>query len=76
MDMIKFKTVTIFYYNESTLGVDHQVCQFIQNNDGRVVIPAAFKQGKSIIAVCDGAVNVLNTMGERAMPTKHLAIAS
>ncbi len=73
---IKLQTVTILYYCESSLVMKHQICQFMRNKDGRVRIPASFKLGKSIIAVCEGAINVLNVIGERAMSTKHLSIAS
>jgi uncharacterized protein (TIGR02922 family) len=59
------KEVTIIYYGEQSLELFHSVEHFPQLKNGRVVIPESYKQGKSIIAVCEGSVNVLNKFGER-----------
>lgn len=76
MDNVTPKTVTVIYYCEQTLMMKHQICQFMQYNDGRVRIPNRFKHNKAILAVCEGVINVMNMIGERAMPTKNLSIAS
>lgn len=63
-DMIK-RLVTIIYYNDVSLELMYEVCTFSQNENGRVVIPAIFKEGKSIVAVCNGKVDILNKIGDR-----------
>lgn len=59
------KEVTIIYYGEQSLELMHSVECLPQLNSGRVVIPESYKEGKSIIAVCEGSVEILNKFGER-----------
>ena len=40
---------------------------FPQNEQGRVIISSAFREGKSIVAVCDGEVEILNRIGDRIL---------
>lgn len=61
----KTKEVTIIYYGEQSLELQHSVEVFPQLNSGRVVIAESYKEDKSIIAVCEGRVNILNKFGER-----------
>jgi uncharacterized protein (TIGR02922 family) len=61
----KTKEVTIIYYGEQSLELKHSVEVFTQLNNGRVVIPESYKEDKSIIAVCEGRVEILNKFGER-----------
>jgi uncharacterized protein (TIGR02922 family) len=63
----KTKTVTIIYYCDNSLELLHEVAQFEQNTAGRVIIPSAFKDEKSIIAVCEGEIVILNKFGDRIM---------
>ena len=65
------RTVTIIYYQNDGLELHHsvQVCE--QNKDGRVIIPQAFKADKSIIAVCDGEIVILNKVGDRILSVDH-----
>lgn len=67
------KTVTVIFYDNVSLELQHQVGNFSYNQNGRVIIPTAFKEGKSIIAVCEGDVNVLNKIGERILPLQSVA---
>jgi uncharacterized protein (TIGR02922 family) len=67
------RKVTIIYYSDEGLELHHKVKIFEQNNDGRVIIPQAFKQGKSIIAVCDGDVEILNKLGDRILSVDYIA---
>ncbi|MFT7009443.1 MAG: hypothetical protein ACJAXJ_003991 [Colwellia sp.] len=67
------RKVTIIYYSDEGLELHHTVEIFEQNNDGRVIIPQAFKQGKSIIAVCDGDVEILNKLGDRILSVDYIA---
>jgi len=60
-------TVTIIYYNEDCLVLNHAVKNYPKNESGRVVIPQAFKEGKSIVAVCLGEITILNKVGDRVI---------
>ena len=64
---INLRTVTIIYYQEDSLELMHDVAQFTQNENGRVIIPRLFKEGKSIIAVCEGEITILNKIGDRVI---------
>jgi uncharacterized protein (TIGR02922 family) len=59
------RKVTIIYYSDLSLELMHEAACFPQNDNGRVVISDEFKKGKSIIAVCDGEVSILNKVGDR-----------
>ena len=61
----KLRTVTIIYYCDNSLELMHHIGHFPQNESGRVIIPKQFKEDKSIIAVCDGEVTILNKVGDR-----------
>lgn len=61
------RKVTVIYYCDDGLELHHQVKTFEQNENGRVIIPQEFKDGKSIIAVCDGEVVILNKIGDRIL---------
>jgi len=67
------RKVTIIYYCDDDLELYHKVKIFEKNEEGRVIIPQAFKDGKSIIAVCDGEVEILNKIGDRILPVNHVA---
>lgn len=62
------KLVTVIYYDEDSLILNYEVASYPYSGDGRVELPASFKQGKSIVAVCEGDVKILNTLGERVAP--------
>jgi uncharacterized protein (TIGR02922 family) len=59
------KEVTIIFYGKHSLELKYTVECFPQLKNGRVIIPERYKQDKSIIAVCEGHVNILNSFGER-----------
>jgi uncharacterized protein (TIGR02922 family) len=67
------KTVTVIYYSESSLELLHEIRDFYKAQNGRVVIPESFKRGKSIVAVCDGEVNILNKIGDRILSMDDIA---
>jgi len=67
------RRVTIIYYSDDGLELHHEFKTFEQNDDGRVVIPKVFKEGKSIIAVCDGEVEILNKIGDRILSVNYIA---
>jgi len=59
------RTVTVIYYCDTSLELLHETHDFEQNIHGRVILPEIFKEGKSIIAVCDGEIKILNKLGDR-----------
>lgn len=67
------RTVTIIYYSDTSLELLHEVHSFPQNENGRVIIPASFKENKSIIAVCEGQIEIINKMGDRIISVEYLA---
>jgi len=70
------KEVTIIFYGKQSLELKYIVERFPQLKNGRVIIPEKYKQDKSIIAVCEGHVNILNYFGERIefYPQKNHAV--
>lgn len=66
------RKVTIIYYNDNGLELHHKVKNLEQNDEGRVIIPSTFKDGKSIIAVCDGDVEILNKIGDRILSVNYV----
>jgi uncharacterized protein (TIGR02922 family) len=66
------RTVTIIYYQDDGLELHHKVKTFAQNDEGRVIIPQSFKDEKSIIAVCDGEVEILNKVGDRILSVNYI----
>ena len=59
------REVTVFYNCHLSGELKQEVNAFPQNNNGRVILPDSFKNDKSVLAVCDGQVNVLNQVGDR-----------
>ena len=66
------RKVTIIYYTEGSLELKHDVKTFEENINGRVIIPNDFKVDKSIIAVCDGEIEILNKVGERIISVEYV----
>ncbi|TWX59407.1 TIGR02922 family protein [Colwellia hornerae] len=65
MQVYQEKIVTLIYYSDDSLELLHKIESFLQSAEGRVVIPESFKKGKSIIAVCEGEINIMNKVGDR-----------
>jgi uncharacterized protein (TIGR02922 family) len=65
MTEVKTRIVTIIYYCDNSLELMHFIGEFPQNASGRVIISEKFKEEKSIIAVCDGEITILNKVGDR-----------
>ncbi|TWX70753.1 TIGR02922 family protein [Colwellia demingiae] len=65
--------VTIIYYQVESLELLHEVKSFPKNHQGRVVLPDEFKTGKSIIAVCEGEITILNKVGDRILSVGKIA---
>lgn len=60
--------VTMLYYDEQNpLLLQQQVLSGLKmSQQGRVIIPVGEKLGKIIIAILEGEVRVLNSLGDRA----------
>ncbi|MGJ8693683.1 MAG: TIGR02922 family protein [Thalassotalea sp.] len=72
INILASKEVTIIYYSDHSMELMHDVKSFPQNGQGRVCIPEQYKRGKSIIAVCDGQIEILNKLGERIIPASQM----
>ncbi|GGP68411.1 hypothetical protein GCM10009347_37220 [Shewanella algicola] len=59
--------ITILYYDQNeVLDLKCEVLHGCEaGSGGRVIIPESVKENKIIIAVLDGQVKVLNTLGSR-----------
>ena len=71
--MTETKKVTVFYYENISLELNVSTDDYPYNESGRVIIPDEFKENRSIIAVCEGEVNVLNKVGDRVLPIENVA---
>jgi hypothetical protein len=61
--------ITVFFYNEHEFSkLYHSQLSNVPVKDKRATIPSSFRAGKVIVAVVEGHVNVLNTLGERLGP--------
>lgn len=70
---MKQRKVTVIYYHVDSLELQHKAETFPENESGRVVISDSFKEGKSIIAVCDGEIEILNKVGDRILSVDYVA---
>jgi len=70
---VQRRTVTVIYYREGSLELVHDVLDFDENKNGRVIIPESYKEHKSIIAVCNGEVDILNKVGDRILSVDFVA---
>ena len=71
--MESLATYTVIYCADDSLEIQHEAKQFSVRENGRIVIPDSFKDGKIIIAVCEGDVSVLNKLGDRLYSPNHAA---
>lgn len=61
-----YQLTTILYYDQTSPQLQSMSDIFEVNvNDGRAIIPDSYKDGKSIIAVCLGEVDIQNRLGDR-----------
>jgi len=67
------KIVTIIYYSNNSLELLHDIKSLVQDPNGRIVIPKNYKKGKSIIAVCEGEINIINRLGDRILTVDNVA---
>ncbi|MCE9686598.1 MULTISPECIES: TIGR02922 family protein [Shewanella] len=69
------QTVTVLYYDFPAGLVMHNVVlkDLPVSEQGRVLIPAAFREGKSIVAIMEGECKMLNSLGERVFAKSDIA---
>ena len=65
--------VTILFYEDKDLTLHHETHELPVSRSGRIIIPENLKEGRSIIAVCEGKVDILNKLGDRIMPLEGAA---
>ena len=70
MSSSNLKPITILYTENHSLEFKFEFLTGIEARTGRVIIDEKVRNGKSIIAVFDGHVTVLNKAGERALSRK------
>ncbi|ALO33969.1 hypothetical protein CMT41_03930 [Colwellia sp. MT41] len=59
------RKVTVIYCCDDDLAMYRKTQTFNLNAYGDMIIPQEFKRGKTIVAVCDGDVNVINSVGDK-----------
>ena len=62
-----FAVTVLFYDDMEPMKLDSQVFTGLQlSSQNRVILPDDFRPGKTIIAVLEGEVKILNRLGDRA----------
>ena len=59
------RKVTVIYCCDDDLSLYRKTRSFYLNAYGDMIIPQDFKRGKTIVAVCDGEINVINSIGDK-----------
>ncbi|MEW6996403.1 TIGR02922 family protein [Colwelliaceae bacterium BS250] len=73
MNITCVQKATVIYYNNNSLELMQDSLSVNQGKDGRIILPGAFKQGKSIIAVFEGECKMLNKLGDRIISNMLVA---
>lgn len=73
--MSKSLDITILFYDDEFLLAlkSENILGCKISDSGRVIIPENAKEGKLIVAVLEGSVRVLNSLGDRALPAQQVA---
>ena len=59
------RKVTVIYCCDDDLAMYRQTQSFNLNAYGYMIIPQDFKRGKTIEAVCEGEVDIINSVGDK-----------
>lgn len=59
------RKVTVIYCCDDDLSLYRKTRSFNLNAYGDMIIPQDFKRGKTIVAVCEGEIDVINSIGDR-----------
>jgi len=59
------RKVTVIYCCDNDLALYRKTQSFKLNDYGDMIIPQNFKRGKTIVAVCEGEIDVINSIGDK-----------
>ncbi len=59
------RIVTVIYCCDGELEIYRKTHSFNINSSGDMVIPESFKEGKTIVALCAGEVDIINSIGNK-----------
>ncbi|AAZ27731.1 TIGR02922 family protein [Colwellia psychrerythraea] len=59
------RKVTVIYCCDNELALYRKTQSFNINAYGDMIIPQEFKRGKTIVAVCEGDIDVINSVGDK-----------
>ena len=59
------RKVTVIYCCYDDLAMYRKTQSFNLNAYGDMIIPQDFKRGKTIVAVCEGEVDIINSVGDK-----------
>lgn len=59
------RTVTVIYCCDHDLALYNQTQSFCLNEYGDMIIPRDFRRGKTIVAVCEGEIDIINSVGDK-----------
>ncbi len=59
------RKVTVIYCSDYDLSLYRKTKTFKLDAYGKLIIPSQFTVGKTIVAMCDGEVDIINTIGDK-----------
>lgn len=59
------RKVTVIYCCDNELAMYRKTRSFNLNAYGDMIIPQEFKRGKTIVAVCEGEIDIINSVGDK-----------
>ncbi len=59
------RKITVIFSCDNDLSLYRKTKIFNLDAYGELIIPSQFKIGKTIVAMCDGEVDIINTIGDK-----------
>lgn len=59
------RKVTVIYCCDDDLAIYRKTQHFHLNSYGDMIIPQDFKRGKTIVALCEGEIDIINSIGDK-----------
>tara|TARA_B110000881_G_C18082703_1_gene274354 strand:+ start:173 stop:382 length:210 start_codon:yes stop_codon:yes gene_type:complete len=59
------RKITVIYCCDNKLELYRETMNANDNSHGKTVIPEDFSDGKTIVAICEGDVNILNSINDK-----------
>ncbi len=59
------RKVTVIYCCDDDLSLYKKTENFNLNSCGKMIIPHHFKSGKTIVALCEGDIDIINSEGNK-----------